>query len=305
MCSTQGAQYEIRHSISHDLAFYSLSCIDIYIKIRKLVYKLLLGGCMGHQGTDKKKYWRSGALSLLLCICATHAEAGRLLKVATGEWPPYLSAELPGSGCIASMVKEAFELEAYQVEYHFLPWSRGYIKTKQGHYDVNMYWYRSQQRDKDFMLSKQNISLERLGFYYLKSLGLQGQSYAEFSGKTLVLNPGFTYPDKLWDEIKHNNIKVLEARTESQNFQLMFKGRADATILTEKLASAYLSEVSQENSNKVQSAKEMKGFVTGHILFSKAVDDTEALRDAFDRGFVKLMSNSEYKYNYQKNCSQF
>jgi len=253
-----------------------------------------------------QRHWRSWILGFALCLCAAQAAAGHVLKVATGEWPPYLSAELPGYGCVAVMVKDAFESEGYQVEYHFLPWSRGYAKTKQGHYDVNMYWFRSKQRERDFLLSKNNISLERLGFYYLKSLGLQGDSYAEFQGKTLVLNPGFTYPDELWKQVALNGIEVIEARTEVQNFELMAKGRAHATVLSEKVAQIYIDAMDLEGQAKVLSSETLQGFLKGHVLFSRGMNkDAETVRVAFDRGFEKLMSDAEYRYNYQKNCSQF
>ena len=243
--------------------------------------------------------------AVMVLLFSSHVHAGRVLKVATGEWPPYVSSALSDFGCIASMVTQALALQGYTVEYTFLPWSRGYARAKQGHYDANVYWYRNKQREKDFWLSKNNLSLERLGIYYLKGHVATGESYAEFKGKKIVFNPGFTYPDELLGKINQYDIEVLEARTEPPNLEWMIKGRADATVFSEKVAGSYLAALSIQDREKVLKSNKLQGFLTGHVLFSRAVQDGELIREAFDRGFEKLMSDEEYKYNYQHNCSQF
>ena len=65
-----------------------------------------------------------------------------ILKIATGELPPYMTAARADQGISVSVVRGAwcvvrgaFELAGYQVKYTFLPWSRARAETRLGKRD--------------------------------------------------------------------------------------------------------------------------------------------------------------------------
>ncbi len=96
------------------------------------------------------------SLSIMFSVQAM-SNASKKLMVSTGEWPPYLSSQKENHGCVASMLKDAFAIKGYTLEFTFLPWKRAYLEAKQGHYDLTAYWFDSKQKRQDFLFSKNNI----------------------------------------------------------------------------------------------------------------------------------------------------
>lgn len=231
--------------------------------------------------------------------------AGRVLHIATGEWSPYVSEQLPGYGCLASMISEALALEGYEVQYYFMPWKRGYMHAKEGTYDATAYWYRNKQREEDFLLSRNHFTLEKVALYYRSDLGFSADNYADFVNRSVVLVSGYTYPEELWQAINLNNITVVETRSELQNFEMLMMERADFTVMSERVADEFLENFSVEDREKITKSKKLHGILRGHLLVSREIEDGDAVRDAFDRGFEKLMSDAEYKFDYLNNCSEF
>src|SRR4051812_4106968 len=98
------------------------------------------------------KAWRIVAL-LLLGAIAGLAHADRNVRITNGEWPPYLSANLPDNGLISRVVTEAFRLQGITVEYGFFPWARALLLAKIGGWDGTVAWARSPARERDFYIS--------------------------------------------------------------------------------------------------------------------------------------------------------
>jgi len=74
-------------------------------------------------------FLRTVALSLLTCcivpaVQAQVAPATRIVRFATDDWPPFVSARLPAEGMSAAMVSAVFERMGYLVKYEYFPWKR-------------------------------------------------------------------------------------------------------------------------------------------------------------------------------------
>ena len=62
---------------------------------------------------------------LLTCSLTLPAQETRqTLHISAGEWPPYLSSQLPQQGVMAHLLRDVLADEGYQVEFRFLPWPR-------------------------------------------------------------------------------------------------------------------------------------------------------------------------------------
>ncbi|SDH68080.1 substrate-binding periplasmic protein [Pseudomonas panipatensis] len=105
---------------------------------------------------------RCYALPLLLGLGAAQADT---LHVATLDWAPYVSPDLPGQGLAARILSEALALNGDRAELVFLPWQRALNETREGRYDALMPAYLSAERSQDFYTSMPLLD-SQLGFFH-------------------------------------------------------------------------------------------------------------------------------------------
>lgn len=58
------------------------------------------------------------------------------VRIAVGEWPPYISESLPNQG--REVVRQAFAEEGLDVSFHFYSWAEAYRLTPEGRYVVTV-----------------------------------------------------------------------------------------------------------------------------------------------------------------------
>ncbi|GFK33286.1 substrate-binding periplasmic protein [Vibrio cholerae] len=89
----------------------------------------------------------------------------KLVRIASGEWPPFIGSDLPNYGFVGEIITQAFAKQGYQVEFQFLPWARAYAETQRGLYDATAIWMHSAEREVDFFYSLP-VSQEEFVFFY-------------------------------------------------------------------------------------------------------------------------------------------
>ena len=71
-------------------------------------------------------------LFLILWLLTPSSQAQDVITISSGEWPPYISQQLPHYGVTSQIVSEAFEQVGVTVKYEFLPWSRAIEAARAG-----------------------------------------------------------------------------------------------------------------------------------------------------------------------------
>lgn len=89
-----------------------------------------------------------------VCTILPNAE-DKLVRIASGEWPPFIGSDLPNYGFVGEIITQAFTKQGYQVEFQFLPWARAYAETQRGLYDATAIWMHSAEREIDFSIACQ------------------------------------------------------------------------------------------------------------------------------------------------------
>ena len=96
---------------------------------------------------------------LLFCLLLTCSltlpaqETRQTLHISAGEWPPYLSSQLPQQGVMAHLLRDVLADEGYQVEFRFLPWPRAYAAAAAGRFAATAVWMHKSEREQDFFYS--------------------------------------------------------------------------------------------------------------------------------------------------------
>jgi len=77
------------------------------------------------------------ATCLVVCAAAlpTAGLSAETLRLATGELPPYASVQYPDQGIALDIVRRAFAITGYEVNYTFKPWMRSLEEAREGKWD--------------------------------------------------------------------------------------------------------------------------------------------------------------------------
>ncbi|WP_141215636.1 hypothetical protein [Hahella sp. CCB-MM4] len=75
---------------------------------------------------------------ILLAILSSESAASsdpaniETISIATGEYPPWTSQQLPFEGIVSHVVTESFREAGIRVEYHYYPWARSEVMNWPG-----------------------------------------------------------------------------------------------------------------------------------------------------------------------------
>lgn len=183
------------------------------------------------------RYFRA-VVSVILLTSSLSLPAQEPVRIAIGEWPPYLAKNLPHYGVAAHIVKEAFQAGGLDVEFQFLPWGRVLVYVEGGRFDTSILWVETEERAKTLLFSDVVMEGEAVFFYNVEN-PLKWQTYQDLGDKRFGGLISASYP---WFEAaKAQGIDMdMELVTdEHQNFSKLISGRIDAFSL-DKLVGLHL-----------------------------------------------------------------
>lgn len=240
--------------------------------------------------------WLVALLLLWLTSWVPCATASELIRITTGEFPPWTSESLKHGGFTNHVISEAFKLEGYEAEFTFYPWKRALEAAKDGDkYHATSYWYPSDQRKEHFLYSDP-IQTDAVVFFHLKDNPLPDwETLDDLQGKRIGATAGFTYTEEFWEAARSERLDIEVAETEELNFRKLLRGRIDLfpsdPLVGRKLLQEYFGTKAAEQ--VTYHPKPMFG-ATGPLLFSKKADSVEEALAAFNRGLKRLRESGRY-----------
>lgn len=235
----------------------------------------------------------SGLLAALLLLGAPARAAA--LRIATGELPPYATQTRPDLGIALHIVRRAFELVGYQVEYQFLPWTRAKQETRQGLFDASAYWGASADRRRDFLLSD-NVLTEQWLLVHRRSMALNWATLDDLRGYKVGYVRDYTYTPEFWSKIRSGEFDSDATPTDLAGLRKLLMGRIDVLPMERNVACDLLSHHFKP-SEVAQIAAHPRllteSFTTHLILPPQVPRSAELLRD-FNLGLKKLKESGEH-----------
>ncbi len=144
-----------------------------------------------------------------------------VVTLATLDWKPYVSEDLPKGGFTTEIVREAFRRAGYGIDVHVMPWVRVLSEVEKGAFDAMYPAYHSARRARVYALSNPiahgplvlcKRSDRRIRFRSLEDL----KPYRIGVVRGYVNTPAFDAADDLDKEMvnsdKQNLLKVLTGR---------------------------------------------------------------------------------------------
>jgi len=220
----------------------------------------------------------------------------KALRIATGEFPPYATAQRADQGLALNVVRRAFESAGYAVVFTFLPWSRAQLETEQGLWDASAHWGASSERRAKFLLSD-NLLTEQWQLLHRRDTALDWRSLADLKPYTLGLVRDYTYTPELWAEARAGRLKFEQPSNDLSSLRMLLAGRIDVLPIERFVACDLLGKhfSAAEQARLHMHPRLMTDSFTTHVIFSPTKPGSEALRQAFNRGLQKLKDSGEYR----------
>ncbi|AUH49491.1 hypothetical protein CXB49_00865 [Chromobacterium sp. ATCC 53434] len=245
--------------------------------------------------------WRLllSALALLLAPRAPAAEP--TVELATGEWPPYVSQQLPAQGVFTEIVREAFRRAGYRVQLTFQSWPQTEWQTKTGKAAAAFPYRPTPEREKDFDFSAPLMHANSYLFYYKPRMPHpppQFKSLDELRGYRIATQLGYWYIP-LFQQHKLNTLLTTDEVNALRQLQL---GHLDLVpmVLERGLFLIRSSMPGREREFGYIPTPMDKDTPLG-LMFSRSYPQVARIREDVGRALAQMDKDGSLKAIYQRN----
>jgi len=118
------------------------------------------------------------------------------LRLSQDLWPPYIMNSAYGSGIAYDLVTNALDSAGFEFEYTVKPWSRVLKETLGGQNDVIIAIWKSEQRDKDYLLTDMYMH-NNIVFISRTDTNFEYESLESLKGIRMALIHNYAYGGNL------------------------------------------------------------------------------------------------------------
>ncbi|RED48070.1 substrate-binding periplasmic protein [Aestuariispira insulae] len=235
--------------------------------------------------------WGTGLLATLMVLALmglgnAHAET---IKLVTGdEYPPYTDKKLEGGGAAVVITEMALKESGMDSTLSWAPWSRAMKDVGAGKQDASFPWGKTPEREADFLFSR-NVYSSDPSYGYVLAGSPTINSPDDMKGKTVCLPAGYGEFGHVGTLIASGDLKRRDPKDMAACFKLLERGQVDfvdsAIADAEGAAAEALGDASKVARSEFQTSA--AGL---HFIVARSHANAQALVDAFDAGFDKLMA---------------
>lgn len=217
-----------------------------------------------------------------------------LIRLTNGEWPPYLSQQLPHGGPSSQVVEEAFKLQGIDVEWHWFPWQRSYNLAKSGEFDGSVIWSDNEERRRAFIYSDPVLTERRL-LFHLKGLNTDWEQIEDLKDYVFGGTIGYQYSQEFQNAEAAGIIRVDRTKEEWHNLKLLLEKRIDIFVVTEKVGHALIERwLSKEQADQITHSSKPLDTQQWSVLISNNSPHQDYYVKQFNRGLKKLKDSGQY-----------
>lgn len=175
---------------------------------------------------------------LLLQITAVaQAAETRVMRLATLEWVPYVSQQLPKQGLLGHVSALAAQKMGYQLKLDYFPWKRAMqLGGRDPNYAGYFPAYYTRERAQECHFS-QSMGTSRIVLAYMKNKPLQWETVEDLA---LLKQPvgvvyGYANGEQFDDLVKQGRIKPETSTSDALNLRKLTIGRISAAVVDESV----------------------------------------------------------------------
>lgn len=233
-------------------------------------------------------------LSLVLWLFLSSSEINaETLKIATGEWVPYVSKSYQHHGAIGHVIEAIYEEEGVDVKFGYFPWARGYQMAKDGAWDALMPYYCSPEREKLFYCSEPIVS-GQLVYFHRTDYPFEWRTIDDLKGLSVGGTLGYYYGEAFEKAERNKLFKVQRIASDETNFTVLMKGRIQVFPQDKEVGYAMVRRLFSEDQRKLITHHATPIHTKSlHLLFARNNEKSERYLEIFNRGLKRLKSTGE------------
>jgi len=160
---------------------------------------------------------------MIMVFCSVVFSAKTVI-FSIGEYPPYTSESDEKGKLTEKIVREAFALEDYNVQYEYYPWKRAFAMVKEGQANGSFPWYKTEERVKEFLFPEEPVVDVSSYFFHLKNVEFDWSNIEDLKQNKIGATIGYSHI-ALFD--KHG-IQYDIASSDEVNLKKLLAGRIEA-----------------------------------------------------------------------------
>ncbi len=229
-------------------------------------------------------------LAFFLLVLAAAARAEDFV-ISTGEWPPYVSRDLPGGGPLARIVSEALEAAGDTASFQFLPWRRQELELKGGKALASFPWALNESLQATLAYSEPLCS-QRMVFFFLKSR-LPGWDYTGLDGlKKFRLGGALGYSYQ--EDFEKAGITADYAPDSEKSIRKLLDGRVDLVVENELVGRHLMESKFPAYRDAVASSTTPLYVKPLRLVVSRSHPGADKLLEDFAKGMDILKQSGRY-----------
>lgn len=222
------------------------------------------------------------------------------IKIAVGEWPPYISQNKKHNGVVTHIIQDIFSSIGIESTIHFLPWSRAYNDTSKGDFDASAIWMHKEEREEYFIYSDKVLT-EEFVFFHKNTLDFDWDSISNLRKFSIGGIYGYSYGPRIDQAIKNKTIRLaLQVTTPEQNFKMLLHDRIQLFPFELNVGHSILKDQFSTQEKK-EITYHPKPFLQNYsfVLFPKALKGSRNLVLRFNKRLNEIKANGEYDIYFQ------
>lgn len=216
----------------------------------------------------------------------SHAQT-KTIRISNGDWAPFMGEALPHHGFVSRIVTEAFRLAGVTVVYEFYPWARAYHVARNGGVDASIGWYRTEEREQEFLFSEP-VFVESQVLFFLKDKPLRWTTLEDLRGLSIGATLGYTYGDRFKELEESKAIDVQRTGSDEQNLRKLLAGRIQGVLLSRAVGTRLVQALGSELSQRITFDARAVNSGPLHVIFPKSSAHSAAWLAQFNRGLRML-----------------
>ncbi len=227
---------------------------------------------------------------LLVIAMMTMGVQAQDVKVAIGDYAPYIDKSLANKGFLSEIVVQAFKNSGLNAVLEFKPWKRIEATEISENNLVSFAWIKTKERSTRWHYSDTIMSTTTV-FITAKDKGFKWKTLNDLKAFKIGVSRGYSYGNEF--DAMRGKFKVQEAASDEQNIKKLVSGRIDifpidpfvgAQIIRDKLSAADAAKL------KVVSEPNL-GEDGMHAVCGKKNVQCQGILQKFNEGLAKMKAD--------------
>ena len=230
------------------------------------------------------------AIAFLGLLLTVNAAAEEKLRLVADPWAPFTGSSLLNNGLATDLVNTALMRAGYTTEYHQVPWARAMLGVGDGHYDVLINAWYTDERTKVGQFSAEYL-INRVRFLKRSRSSVEFEDLSQLYSRPIAVVRGYAYSPEFDSDASLEKVPVSNFAMAAR---MVAAGRVDLAVEDEFVARYYLARELKGIRDSLAFLPKPLSENSLHILVSLKNPRHEAIVANFDREIAAMKADGSY-----------